>query len=372
MSETIRKNSRRALLRRRRIIVLSVLALLVIALVFGGIKLFRSCRASGARRSLPFGAQSEFCYTGGGFLYTADKTLKYLDLSDEAKSYSVHLERDGASVAGSERVKAVYSASSLQIVGTPYEHSFEGAIRKVVCGGKYVGAYIENADNTHSLLVFNSAGDRCYKNDLGTSALLDFGFEGGDSAAMYLSELVTTGSAVSTTVTTLDLARESITGVMNIPGEIAKKVLITQKSVFVFGTDSLIRYDRATNSEAYRMLIRGYECKDTCASDGRLYLLLSRDEEAGVPDRVLSVKESDAPDDSVLELSFASNALGCFLMRGKVVAVSESKAEIRSMKGEITASIPLGIKADSVQKLGDGRLLLTEGDSASLFTLKNF
>lgn len=372
MTQQRRKHNRRAELRLRRIIVFSALALIIAGLIFGALKLCASCKTSASKRSLPFASSDEFAFTGGGFLYTSDRQLSYLDIADEAKSFAVDLEQSGAAVAGSDKIKVVYSTTSLQVVGTPYEHNIEGAIKKIVCGGKYVGAYIENADNTHSLAVYNSAGDRRYLAELGSSVLLDFGFEGGDSSAMYMSELVMTGTAVSTTVTTLDLARESITGVMNIQGEIAKNVILTAKSVFVFGTDSLIRFDRSTNTEAYRLLARGYDCIDSSCADGRLMLLLSRSGEGTSPLRVLCVKEAEAADDSVLELSSVSGDSPCFLMRGKVVTLSDSTAVIRNMKGEITSSIPLGTDASSAEKLDESNLLLLSEGKPILFTLKNF
>ena len=372
MTDRKRKQNRRAELRLRRIIVLCALALIIAGLIFGGLKLCASCKTTAAKRSLPFAPSDDYAYTGGGFLYTHDNQLSYLDIADESKSFTIDLEEDGAGVAGSDKIKVVYSSTSLQVVGTPYEHNIEGAVKKIVCGGKYVGAYIENADNTHSLAVYNSAGDRRYLADLGSSVLLDFGFEGGDSSAMYMSELVMTGTAVSSTVTTLDLARESITGVMNIQGEIAKNVILTAKSVFVFGTDSLIRFDRSTNTEAYRLLSRGYDCLDSSYADGRLMLLLSRSGEPASPLRVLSIKEADAADDSVLELSSVSGDSFCFLMRGKVVAVSSSTAVIRNMKGEITSTIPLGTEISSAEKLDETGILVTSNGSPMLFTLKNF
>lgn len=366
------KPTRRVRLRPRGIIVLCILVLAVAGLIFGGIKLFSSCSLSTAKRALPFSTGDNFVYTGGGFLFERDMKLLYHDLADENKSFTVELEEGGAGIAGTDKIKVVYSATSLQVVGTPYEHTFEGIIRKIVCGGKYVGAYIENADNTHSLAVYNSAGDRRHIAELGSTVLLDFGFEGGDSSAMYTSELVTTGTAVSTTVTTLDLARESITGVMSIQGELVKNVVLTSKSVFVFGTDSLIRFDRTGNTEAYRLLMRGYDCIDFSSSDGRLMFLLSRSGSENAPLRVLSVKEGSSAEDSILELASSSSAAACFLMRGKVVSIEDSTVVIRSMKGEIAASIPLGQNVASASKLDESNILLIEDGNPVLFTLKNF
>ena len=366
------KNNRRTKLLRRRILVFCILAVLICAIAFGAFAIVRSCRTSLSKQVMPFSTGSCYAFTGDGFLYANDKKLNFLCLADEKKSFSSGLDSESVQVAGTEHIKVVYGASSLQIIGTPYEHSYEGGIKKVACGGKYVGVYFENADNSHSLEVYNSAGDCIKKLALGSSVLLDFGFEGGNSSAMYTSELVITGSAVSTTVTTFDLARDSVTGVMNISGEIAKNVFMTGKSIFVFATDHLIRYDRNSNSEAYRMLVRGYECDDFLIYDGKAYLILSKNGEAYEPLRVMEIRESSSADEKVLELAKDTDAKAVFMMNGSVVAVKNDMVVIRDMNGSLTATLLHGMNAEAAEKLDGSRILLFEGNDAVLFTIKNF
>ena len=91
MTEKKRKHNRRAELRLRRIIVLCALALIIAGLIFGALKLCASCKTSAAKRSLPFAPSDEYAYTGGGFLYTSERQLSYLDIADDAKSFTVDL-----------------------------------------------------------------------------------------------------------------------------------------------------------------------------------------------------------------------------------------------------------------------------------------
>ena len=367
---TNRKKNRRARVLRRRLIVGCAALLLLGAIIFAIAALVRSCRTSGSKRSLPFTASSAYCYTGDGFLLTGERTLDFYSIADESKNFSTDTGVSGAHAAGTDRIKVLYDASSVQIVGTPYEHTFEGVIRKVVCGGKYVGVYVENADNTHSLSVFNSAGDRCYKADIGSTVLLAFGFEGGASSAMYTCELAVSGSAVSTTLSTYDLARESITGVMNIRGEVVKNVFITGKSVFVFATDSFIRFERASNTEAYRMLVRGYDCEDFCAADGKAYLLVRKSADEGEPPRVIEVREGEA-NETVLNLAADADASRIFVMGGKVVALKGDRLIVRDISGEVKAELSLGTPPDDAVKLDDGNILLIKDGQTMLYSLKN-
>ncbi len=374
MADTGRnKKSRRRELRIRRIILPCAAAVLLAAIILGAAAVMRSCRISGAKRSLPFSADGEYCYTGGGFLYTGEQKLHYLSLADESKSFSSDADVLNAHVAGGEQVKVIYNASTVQFIGTPYEHTFEGAVLKVVCGDRYVGVYTENADNSHSLTVYNSAGDRLIKRDFDDSVLLDFGFERGGSA-MYVSELVISGSAVSTTVTTFDLSRESITGVLNVQGEAVKRVIMTEKSVFTFGTDSLIRYNRADNTEAYRLLMRGCEYVDSSTEKGRLYLLVSigEESESASPLRMISMREGESADERVLELAADADAVSTFTMHGRAVAVKEDGIVIRDISGAVSARLSHGVKADGAVKLDGESLIITSAERAVLYTLKNF
>ena len=161
MADTGRnRKPRRRELRIRRISLICAAVVLLAGIIFGVVSVMRSCRTSGAKRSLPFASNGEYCYTGGGFLYTGEQQLHYLSLADESKSFSSDADVLNAHVAGGEQVKVIYNASTVQFIGTPYEHTFEGAVLKVVSGDRYVGVYTENADNSHSLTVYNSAGDR--------------------------------------------------------------------------------------------------------------------------------------------------------------------------------------------------------------------
>ena len=290
------------------LLALFVLAGAVLALVFG----LRGCRRAASKRTLPFGADANFCYTGDGFLYLSGNVLNYLNLEEEGKNRSFPLDSTEFKLAGTEQLKVVYSASSLQVVETPFDNVFDGIVKKVDCGNKYVGAFIENEDGTHSLRVFNSAGSQCYRKDFTDRVLLDFGFEGGDSSVLWISELVTTGSAITTTITTYDLNRESTTGVISVQGQVAKKVFVTKKSIFAFCTDSVVRFDRSTNDEAYRIQCRGYECLSASASGGRMYMLLTRSGAEGIPLDVLSMREDTTADENVIAITDIADTVGCF------------------------------------------------------------
>lgn len=367
-----RRNSKK--LRRRgtrtgRIVLVIIAAFVLIgaaaALVFG----LRGCRTAASKRSLPFRADSEYCYTLDGFLYLDGRSLNFVSLEDENKNYSVNVDYSSVSIAGTDKLKVVYSSSSLQVVGTPFDNVIEGSIKKVACGSKYVGAYVENPDDSHSLRVFNSAGSQCYRKDLTNTELLDFGFEGGESASLWMSELLTTGGAVSTTITTYDLNRESITGVISVQGQVVKQVFMTKKSIFALCTDNIIRFDRETNDEAYRLRCRGYDCVDFSPASGRLFMLLRSEGSETAPLNVLSVKEDANAEESYIPIA-GEGDLGCFLLGGRAVSVRSDKLIIRNQKGEVEKTVPFDAAITGGEKLDESNLLIIRGNETLLYTLK--
>ncbi|MBQ2192165.1 MAG: hypothetical protein II409_07145 [Clostridia bacterium] len=367
-NNTRKLRTRTSPLRRALPIVVGVFLLAGIAAA--ATLLLRGCNTAAGKRSLPFSADREYCYTGDGFLYVDGGVLNFFSLEDESRNYSVELDSQSVSIAGTEQLKAVYSASSLQVVGTPFDNVIDGTFRKVDCGGKYIGAYVENADHSHTLRVYNSAGSQCYSKDFTNSSLLDFGFDADESASLWMSELITTGSAISTTITTYDLNRESITGVISVQGQVVKQIIMTKKSVFALCTDNLIRFSRETNDEAYRLQCRGYECVGSSASGGRMYLLLDRTEFSGDPLSLLVVKDDTVADETVMPIVNSPSAVGCFLMGGRTVLVNENEIVITNAKGETDKTVRFDSSVTGAEKLSETLLLVTRGSEALLYTIK--
>ncbi|MBO4878724.1 MAG: hypothetical protein J5544_00530 [Clostridia bacterium] len=368
-TRTGRRNRRRLNIRR---VILVILALFVIA---GGAAAavigLRGCSTAASKRSLPFPADSAYCYTGDGFLYLRDNTLNFYSLEDEKNNSTIEIGAAASGVIGTDKIKAVYANSSIQVIDTPFDNAIDGLILKLRCGNKYIGAYVKNTDETHSLRVFNSTGTECYREDFSDKVLLDFGFEGGDSAVLYMTELVVKGSALSTTITTYDLNRSSKTGVISVQGQIVKQLFMTKKSIFAFGTDSIVRYDRATNEEVYRLRCRGYECIGFSAQKNAVCLLLTRSGSENSPLSVLTLKEGALPEESVISVTDTKENLGCFLLGGKCVLVKADRIVIYNQKGAVEKTIAIEDgAATGAEKLDEKNIIVFRGGETVLYTVK--
>jgi hypothetical protein len=363
-----RRNKRRLNVRRFILLILAlfVIAGAVIGIVFG----LKSCSVAVKKQSLPFAPEAKYAYTGDGFLYMDGLKLQYYSLSDEEANFSEKLEYAPEELIGTPQLKAIATRSSFRIVNTRHDNSFDGEIRKITAGSNYIAVFVEGNDGKLTLIVYNAAGDRCYTEDFTDRVLLDFGFEGGESDSFYTSELIIRGEVLSTSIKTRDIRRQSNTGDLYIQGQVVTKIFMTEKSIFACGGDSIIRFDRKTNTEAYRVLTNGYECADASWNSGRICMLLTRSDDRGGPMNVISLKEDSTADETRFVLTDGSECIACFTVSGKVFEVRSGKLVILSPKGEKEKTIPFEAEITGAVKAGSKALIVFSGSESIFYSVK--
>lgn len=352
-----------------RLTILIVLVLAFVGLIVGGVLLFRSCSLAASKRSLPFAYSAENAYTGDGFMYMEGSTLKYINLKDESKNYSISVNAPTARLMGTSGIKIVYNSRALQMIGTQYDIELEGEVVKLCCGSKYAAVYRLGNDGSKTLHVYDSAGSECYQIDFTDAVLTDFGFESSTSPILWTSELITTGNCITTTVTIYDLSRSSITGVISVQGQLVKDIFITSNSIFAVCTDNIIRYDRRSNIEAYRLLTYGYDCTSCSFSGGRALFVLKREEGDTDSVRLLSVSEKDVANESSSLLVLQTGVVNSFAMNGNFIVVSQEKLLIYDASGKLTKEAQFDQLITSAEKLDERNILIGRGDEALLYTI---
>lgn len=352
-----------------RLTILLVLALAFIGLAVGGVMLFKSCSLAASKRSLPFASSAESAYTGDGFMYMEGSTLKYISLKDESKNYSISVNAPSARLMGTSGIKIVYNTRALQIVGTQYDIELSGEIVKLCCGSGYAAVYRHGDDGSSALRVYDSTGSQCYQIDFTDTVLTDFGFESTSSPILWTSELITTGNCVTTTVTIYDLSRSSITGVISVQGQLVKDIYITNNSIFAVCTDNIIRYDRRSNTEAYRLLTYGYDCTSCSFSGGRALFVLKSEENETSLVRLLSVSEKDVANEKSSLLMLPEDIVNSFAMNGRFVVVSTEVLLIYNVNGELAKEAQFDYAITSAEKLDERNILIGRGEEALLYTI---
>lgn len=330
------------------------------------------------KKSLPIRPNTEYAYTGDGFVYIEGKTLNFYSVKNEDKNYSMQIENENARLVGTDDIKVIYNSSSIQIIGTRFDNMLNGELKKIVCGDKYVAVYLENENGTHSLRAFNSSGSQCWQRDFENTCLTDFGFESMDSAVMWMSELSTVGDSFSTTISLYDLGRESVIGITSVQQQIVKNVFVTKKSIFAFCTDYLIRFDRSTNSEAYRVLCYGYDCVSSDFSGGRLYMLLDDIEPEGEEKpaggsssyRVLSVSESRLADEASCTILKPKGIVYACMMNEKISIVRQNQIDFYNIKGELKKNYHFDSPIDEAKRVDSRNLLTVSGNETALYNIK--
>lgn len=140
-----------------RVFALLISALVVIGIAFAAVLIIKRINTVARKKSLPIRPETEYAYTGDGFVYIEGKKLNFYSVKNEDKNYSMSVEADNVKLVGTDKIKVIYNSSSIQIIGTRFDNMLNGELKKIVCGDKYVAVYLKNENGTHSLRAFNSS-----------------------------------------------------------------------------------------------------------------------------------------------------------------------------------------------------------------------
>ena len=358
-------------------IALSILALLVLAGI-GTLTYFivKKAQTKFVVRELPIIAPELCCGTGDGLLYVKNGMLNFCSFKDEDQNFTRGLLSGAApmGVAGTDGIKVVYSENALQIVGTDFDTTPEGTIIAVRCGRTHVAVCTRASNGRDTITVFTSAGQNVKAFEYEPGCLMDFGFSEASGSTIWTMELATDSGSPRTTISTFDLDRMSSTGVINISGQLIERVFFTSSSVFVVGTESLIRYSSAANREIYRVQLFGYRVADISLSgEAPLLMLVPRNAEdisEARSIRLLKVQQKDVAGESAVTVTLPSSPVGCCLVNGSLMAVTANSVCMFDSAGEQIASreLPLGATT-SLEKLDEHHILLERSGEYVLLTV---
>ena len=121
-----------------RVFALLISALVVIGIAFAAVLIIKRINTVARKKSLPIRPETEYAYTGDGFVYIEGKTLNFYSVKNEDKNYSMSVEADNVKLVGTDKIKVIYNSSSIQIIGTRFDNMLNGELKKIVCGDKYV------------------------------------------------------------------------------------------------------------------------------------------------------------------------------------------------------------------------------------------
>ncbi len=348
-----------------RLWLLILVVLVLCGAVYGVITLARGASSQSLNmEALPFTADTNYTFTGTGFLYMYENRLYYDDLTDARQDASYQVSTGDVRLVASPTISVLYHDSAVQILGGGESLSFTDQVAEVACGVSHVAVLLLPSSGGASIHIYDTAGNQTDQMDFDAGELLDFGFADTSEDTFWTLEMTPMGTLPLSTLTTYNLATNHTTGVMSIQGQLVDQVVFTKDSVFLACTTNLIRYNRTGNTEAYRTLVYGWELGDVTTS-GSSPLMLFKERGSSPTQgsiKLYTMPEGDVAAASASVMQLPEGTISAFLSGGKLYACTSTHLYSYSSTGRALGSYPLSRNADKALKLAEGYMLITSGN----------
>ena len=358
----------------KRLLLLLGALVLVAAAGVGIFLLVRDRGTFGTLSELPFTADDPWVYTGNGFYYISGDQLCYYDLANPENASTLTLSTTDVSLVSSESITAIYGGAAVHIIGASEMIDAGGQVLSVACGTQHIAVMRQAADESVSLLVYDAAGTLVDSIDSTDALLMNYGFcKAGDADMLWTLSLATSGSIPVSTITTYTYgsAGASMSGVITLQSQLVESVSFTGNSLFVIGTNHLLRYDKAITSEAYRLLVYGYRPLDSTSGGTKpLFLFAARDAQTLSSVRLISVSEAELADATARTVALPQGTHSCFVIGGRFMAVTNDTVYTYSASGTLQSETALEVPCDEAVKLSDSRILFRRGPQMRMMALR--
>ena len=307
----------------------------------------------------PISTTSTYISTGDGLLYQTDGQIHFYHLTDSKKNYTYGMGASNVRMSGSEDMTVVFNESQLQVVGEQTPLTFTGTVEEVECGTNYLAVLRRAEDGSESLSIITKSGEQVEELPFADQCIVDFGFYKTQNEMLWIETLnVSTGTPM-TTISTYDLVKNEVSGMIHVQNQLVNDVFITPNSMFVVCTNQIIRYIHAGNKEIYRTTIYGYEVLDfSYASGTPTFLLTTRGGDFHTV-RILTLAEEDAPAPVETTLQLPAEGVSAFIMGGRLIVASREQMFTYTLKGKLSATATFEQPIDTAIKLTDAKLLLS-------------
>lgn len=352
-----------------RLILFALVAVVLSGGVFAVFYLmFRQRNASLTYEKLNIEANMDYDVSGGYLTYASATSLIQVNTNDTKKSMVTNLPTAINGFGVSSAITAVYAGSNLQLRNFP-TLTLTGTIRGVACGQSHCAALRTNDLNgLDSIVVFNASAQAVGNPiDFSESKVVNFGFE--TSYDRELLWVICVNTQASLPVTTVRLYDYNNNGAMtyypSFYEQSIERVYFTEDSVFLVGTEDIIRYNMDSSRERYRVGIYGKEVMDVSVSSGTVrFLLKPRGSSNQHTLYTLAMAEADAPNTTMLTVYVGEDIVNAFLQNNGIRIVTRTRMISYTYSGKNTpsADIMLDYPADVALKLNDSSFLLISGD----------
>lgn len=355
-------------------IAIMILIALVVAGAAAGISFYLKAKdAVGVFYDMPFYSEAVYASRGERIYYIDNGELTLYDPASPESASSSKLEASSVSIASSDSMSVIWAGSQLQIIGASTSVDAGGAILSAHCGTGFVAVMRQDAAGSVALNVYDGAANLVDVIEESDALLVDCGFSAASgSDVLWTLTLDTTSSVPVTTLTTYTYSGSvaTMSGVFSIRGQLVSNVVFTSSSIFVCGTEQLIRCDAGVSSEAWRVLTYGYRLYDSSAGGSKpLFVYRPNGDETLSSVKLYSVLETGAADATARTVLLPEGTVSAVAARGRLYAFTADTAYEYSANGKLAGSFPLGFTCTAVTKLSDTRLLIESNGAMKLVVL---
>ncbi|MEZ4508967.1 MAG: hypothetical protein R2881_04770 [Eubacteriales bacterium] len=337
------------------VITLGLLGIALVVFQF----IFNKQEATVSMEMTPISTASTYINTGDGLLYQTDGQIHFYHLNDNKKNYTYGMGASNIRMSGSEHMTVVFNEAQMQVVGEKTPLTFKGSILEVECGEGFLAVLLQTEDGSESLLIITKDGEQIDDLSFGDQCFIDFGFYTASAEMLWIETLNVNTGAPMTTISTYDLSKQEVTGMIHVQNQLVDKIYITPNSMFVICTNQIIRYIHEGNKEIYRTMIYGYEVLDFSNSSGTPTFLLTPRGGDFHNVRIMTLEEGSAPEPVETTLQIPAEGVSAFITGSRLSVASREQLFTYTLKGKLSATATFEQPIDEAVKLTDAKMLLS-------------
>ena len=299
--------------------------------------------------------------TGSGMLYQAPSdglgSFNYYDWTRSKRNYTYNIEVNDLKMNGSDGISVVYTEDLLLIVDTLQQVQMTGTILSVECGTDHIAVLRRDSVGGESLLILSKNGEQVDQLLADGQYIVNFGFYSTTTEMLWMQTLSVSAGSPVTVITTYDLSKRTSTGVMEVQDQLVEGLYFTNNSIFVAGTNQIIRYTYDGNKETYKEMIYGYEVLDFSYASGTPTFLLGPREGNMNSIRILTLNEAETSGATSTYLQLPGEGVAGYIMNGALVVVTEENLYSYTLKGSLSSTSKLDRPVQAAEKISDSLLL---------------
>ena len=110
------------------------------------------------------------------------------------------------------------------------------------CGKDYLAVLRTAEDGKEGLHIITKSGEQVADLAYDDQCFVDFGFYTTTTEMLWIETLNINNGIPMTTISTYDLNKREVSGMIHVQSQMVDKVYLTKNSIFVVATNQIIRY----------------------------------------------------------------------------------------------------------------------------------